>query len=541
MQIYTKILIGMGVGAAVGLTLGPRSTLLEHDLYKVDRSDSVTLLANPDDPESALPVPKGVPLRMTVLETRTVQKRDKGGDEYDMPGMVRVSFRVTERIALLDSDEKLRKMFPDPRTGRPARIGDPIEGWLVIEHRELEGGDFLISPRPVSSLGDVINTALSPIGKAFMRLLRLVIVPLVFASLLVGVAGLGDVRKLGRLGARTLVIYLTTTAIAVSIGLGCAHLLSPGNHVDEKQREVLRAEYQGSADKKVEEAAGAPSMVDNILAIIPENPAQSLAGGDMLQIIFFVIIFGIALTMLKHERTDQVIQFFDVVQQAMIVIIRMVMAVAPIGVAALVADVIGQSGWTVLKALLVYAVTVLFGLALHVTVVYGTMVRVLARLPVTWFARQVRPAQLIAFSTSSSAATLPVTMECAEENLGISRPVASFVLPLGATVNMDGTALYQGVAAIFIAQVFGIDLSLGAQLGIVLTATAASIGAAAVPGAGMITLAMVLTTAGIPVTGVALILGVDRILDMFRTAVNITGDLAVSAVVAVREGETLRR
>jgi Na+/H+-dicarboxylate symporter len=244
--------------------------------------------------------------------------------------------------------------------------------------------------------------------------------------------------------------------------------------------------------------------------------------------------------MLKPERSRQVVDFFDTVQHAMIMIIHMVMAVAPYGVAALLAEVVGQSGVSLLLSLVIYALVVLLGLALHLGLVYGGLVTLVARMPLIQFLEAARPAQMIGFSTSSSSAALPVTMECAEENLGVSNAVSSFVIPLGSTVNMDGTALYQGVAAIFIAQVFQVDLSLGDQLSIVLAATAASIGAAGVPGAGMITLAMVLTAAGIPAVGVALILGVDRILDMFRTAVNVTGDLAVTAVMAVSEGETLR-
>jgi Na+/H+-dicarboxylate symporter len=265
-----------------------------------------------------------------------------------------------------------------------------------------------------------------------------------------------------------------------------------------------------------------------------------MTSGKMLQIIFFAVIFGIALTLLEEERSRQVISFFDTVQNAMIVIIHIVMAVAPYGVAALIADVVGMSGVSVLKALVVYSVTVIAGLLVLATVLYAGLVRVFAGVGWLQFMRAARPAQLIAFSTSSSSATLPITLECAEQNLGVSKSVSSFVIPLGSTVNMDGTALYQGVAAIFIAQVFQVDLTIGDQLGIVLAATMASIGAAGVPGAGMITLAMVLTAAGIPAVGVALILGVDRLLDMFRSAVNVTGDLAVTAVMASTEGETLR-
>jgi Na+/H+-dicarboxylate symporter len=358
--------------------------------------------------------------------------------------------------------------------------------------------------------------------------------------LLVGVAGLGDIRKLGRLGSRTLALYLMTTAAAVTIGLMLAHIIQPGNYVAEKDRAALVASFESAADSKMDAAANAPTFVENVLNIIPKNPMESLSSGNMLQIIFFAFIFGIALTMLDSKRSTQVITLMDTVQHAMILIIHMVMAVAPYGVAALIAEVVGQSGVSILSALAVYALTVVIGLACLATFVYGGLVRLLAKLPFIAFLKAARPAQLIAFSTSSSSATLPITLECAEENLGISKSVSSFVIPLGSTVNMDGTALYQGVAALFIAQVFQVDLTIGDELAIVFAATAASIGAAGVPGAGMITLAMVLTSAGIPAVGVALILGVDRILDMFRTAVNVTGDLAVTAVMAVTEGETLR-
>jgi Na+/H+-dicarboxylate symporter len=409
-----------------------------------------------------------------------------------------------------------------------------------VGHKQLEGGHYIADHEPISSLGDTIISLVSPVGSLFMRLIKMVIAPLVFASLLVGIAGLGDVRKLGRMGSKTLALYLGTTAIAVTIGLTVAFIVKPGNFVGAEDRAALSARFESQAGAKVESAAQAPSAIDNVLSIVPENPIAALTDNNqMLQIIFFAIIFGIALTMLKEERSRQLVSFFDTVQHAMIIIIHMVMAVAPFGVAALLAEAIGNSGVSVLASLLVYSGAVILGLLIHATLVYGGLARFAARIPLRKFLVAIRPAQLLAFSTSSSSATLPVTLECAEENLGISEPVASFVLPMGSTVNMVGTALYQGVAAVFIAQVFGFDLTLGAQLGIVFAATAASIGAAGVPGAGMITLAMVLTTAGIPPEGLALILGVDRLLDMFRTAVNVTGDLAVTAVVAVTEGEKL--
>jgi len=380
---------------------------------------------------------------------------------------------------------------------------------------------------------------LEPVGDLFMRLIKMVIVPLVFSSLLVGVASLGDVRKLGRLGVRTIGLYLLTTAVAVTIGLICAKIVRPGSFVSERDREALRAEFSGEASSRADAAADAPSFVENLLSIIPGNPVESVAQGEMLQIIFFALIFGVALTLLDRNKGTPVINFFDRVQQAMVMIIHMVMAVAPFGVMALIAEVIGQTGLSMLSALMVYALTVLLGLALHAGLVYLGLVRFVAKTSPGKFLKAIRPAQLIAFSTSSSSATLPVSMECAEENLRVSNAVSSFVLPLGSTVNMDGTALYRGVAALFIAEVFGVDLTMGDQLAIVATATMASIGAAGVPGAGIVTLAMVLTATGVPPVGVALILGMDRLLDMFRTAVNVTGDLAVTAVMAASEGEDI--
>lgn len=534
MKIYTKILIGMIVGAALGLALGPKSELLPHDFYRVDQASQVTLLVDQGDPDTALALPPQASLQLHIGELIEGEVKNGRGEQETHPIFARVRFEFTKQMRLFDKTGALSESLGEPR------VGDEVEAWLKIEHRLLESGEVLVFPQPESALGHEIIYWIAPVGDLFMRLIKMVIVPLVFASLLVGVASLGDVRKLGRLGSRTLLLYLLTTACAVSIGLFAAHLWQPGSFVNEKDREALVAQFEGQAGDKVDAAAAAPSAMDNILAIVPENPVDSMAGGNMLQIIFFAFVLGIALTLLKEERSRQVITFFDTVQHAMILIIHMVMKVAPFGVAALIAEVVGQSGLSILSALLVYALAVITGLAALAFFVYGGLVRAVARMPFLGFLKAARPAQLIAFSTSSSSATLPISMECAEENMGISRAVTSFVVPLGATVNMDGTALYQGVAAVFIAQVFGIDLSLGEQVGVVLTATAASIGAAGVPGAGMITLAMVLTAAGIPPVGVALILGVDRILDMFRTAVNVTGDLAVTAVMATAEGEKLR-
>jgi Na+/H+-dicarboxylate symporter len=545
-QVYTKILIGMVVGAILGLTLGPNSSFLQADIYKITAWERADLRLNKDDPGTALHLPgkpkpppgakasKPTPLRMKILETIEEDRKDAIGEVHRVTRWSQVRFRWNEQLALRDKDGSLSE-----KLNKPA-VGDEIVAWLRHDHTKLESGGFSSWPVPISGMGDTIITWLNPIGDAFMRLIKMVIVPLVFSSLLVGVASLGDIRKLGRLGLRTLGLYLGTTAIAVSIGLAIAHIINPGSFIDEKSRVALQAQFQSAAGDEVDRAAEAPSTIDNLLNIIPANPIESLTSGDMLQVIFFAVLFGVALTLLDNKHGQPVVTLMDRVQNAMVVIIHIVMKVAPYGVAALVAGVVGTSGFSVLKGLFVYGIAVLLGLALHGVFTYGAIIKYIAKLPVIGFLKACRPAQLIAFSTSSSSAALPVTMECAEDNLNVSNPVTSFVIPLGSTVNMDGTALYQGVAAIFIAQVFQMDLSLGDQIGIVATATMASIGAAGVPGAGMVTLAMVLTAAGIPTVGVALILGMDRLLDMFRTGLNVTGDLAVTAAMGRLEGDDLK-
>jgi Na+/H+-dicarboxylate symporter len=562
MQIYTKILIGMVVGVIIGLTLGPKSSFLPKDLYRVPNASSTKNFrffvdTNAEDANGMRTDADGKKQPIASLDFSSLTKDFKGDKNpamaldlqilkhYDTTRMkapapgekpaeigvtwAQVSFSFNEQLGLLAKEKSpFRRLLGEPNAG------EEVVAWIQIDHFQ-----SVPTLSAVSSIGTTIIDCLTPIGKLFMRLIKMVIVPLVFASLLVGVASLGDIRKLGRLGGKTLGIYLLTTAAAVAIGLLCANLIQPGSFMDKKERTQLEAQFEDKAEGKADAAVAAPSTTDNLLSIIPENPVQSLTSGDMLQIIFFALIFGIALTMMGASESEVIITFFDKVQQAMVMIIHMVMIIAPFGVAALLAEVVGNSGWTVLRALLVYGLTVLAGLAFHATFVYGGILRA-RKIPFLDFLRAIRPAQLVGFSTASSSAALPVSMECAEQNLGVSNAVSSFVLPLGSTVNMDGTALYQGVAAVFIAQVFNFHLDMTDQLTIVLTATVASIGAAGVPGAGMITLAMVLTAIGIPASGVALILGMDRLLDMFRTSVNITGDLAITAVMASTEGENIR-
>lgn len=544
MQVYTKILIGMLVGAILGLTLGPNSSFLEADIYKVTSWERLDLQTDKDDPSTAFRLPAKPkkaggkptapkPLRLSIVEAESTELTDSQGETTSATAWSKVELPITNQLLLRDKTGAVMEALGNPE------VGDRVPVWIKHKHTELESGGYTVWPIPISGLGDTLVTWTKPIGDAFMRLIKMVIVPLVFASLLVGVASLGDIRKLGRMGVRTLGLYMGTTAAAVSIGLAVAHLINPGSFIDERSRVALQAQFEGAASGTADAAAEAPSTVENLLNIIPGNPIESLVSGDMLQVIFFAVLFGVALTFLDNKNGQPVVTLMDRIQNAMVVIIHIVMKIAPYGVAALVAEVVGTSGFSVLKGLFVYGLAVLIGLALHGVLVYGVIVKYLAKLPIMGFLRAARPAQLIAFSTSSSSAALPVSMECAEENLGVSNPVASFVIPLGSTVNMDGTALYQGVAAIFIAQVFQMDLSFGDQVGIVATATMASIGAAGVPGAGMVTLAMVLTASGIPTVGVALILGMDRLLDMFRTGLNVTGDLAVTAAMARSEGDDL--
>jgi Na+/H+-dicarboxylate symporter len=505
--IYTKIFIGMAVGAILGFMLGPRSTLLEQDEIYVAAPRKLELLSAPGGGRIRQSIPDKVPVRMAILETRHHKK-----DLY-----FKVAIVISKRQVMKDRTGQLK---PDMR----------LVAWV-------KGAGL---PEAVSSTGRLIMDILEPVGRLFLRLIKMIIVPLVFASLLVGVASLGDIRKLGRLGGKTLGYFLLTTTIAISIGLAFSNIIKPGSYIQAEERQKLMAQYKEAASEKTEQAAEQPSAVDNLLSIVPENPVKSMSGGDMLQIIFFAVFFGVALTLIPKEKSDKVVAVFDAVNDAMVMCVTIIMKLAPYGVLALVANVVGQSGASVLIALGIYTVTVMLGLLTHAACVYTSVVRVVGKVSPLDYWRAARPAQLLAFSTSSSSATLPVTMECAEKNLGISPQVSSFVLPLGSTVNMDGTALYQGVAAVFIAQVFGIHLTLGDQLNVVLTATLASIGAAGVPGVGMVTLTLVLTSIGVPTVGVALILGVDRILDMFRSSVNVTGDLSAAVMVAATEGETPR-
>jgi Na+/H+-dicarboxylate symporter len=385
-----------------------------------------------------------------------------------------------------------------------------------------------------------IGNYIKPFGTIFINLLKLIAVPLILASLIKGVSDLKDISKLSQMGGRTIITYLITTLTAVSIGLILVNIIQPGKSISVETRQELVEAY--SSDTKAKQEAAAKQQeagpLQALVDVVPSNIFLAASNNrNMLQVIFFALFFGIGMILLAEKKVKPVKKFFDSFNDIILKLIDLIMLAAPYGVVALLAafDVEAPS-FELFQALALYAFTLLLGLAIMI-VVYMIIVRVFTKKKISFFMKGIAPAQLLAFSTSSSAATLPVTMECVEENLGVDKEVASFVLPIGATINMDGTSVYQGVAAVFIAQAFGLDLSLSAQLGIVFTATLASIGTAAVPSAGIVMLVIVLAQAGIPEAGLALIFAIDRPLDMCRTIVNVTGDAAVSMIVGKSIGK----
>lgn len=384
-----------------------------------------------------------------------------------------------------------------------------------------------------------ISNANKLVGDLFMRGLRFIAVPIVLFSLIVGAAQLGDLRRVGRVGGKALGIFLVTTAVAVTIGLVLANVLRPGEFVSAQTRAALEAARAAEVAQRVGQRGDVPTLWAQILDLVPANPFQALASANMLQVIVFALAVGVGLTMLPAAKAQPVIAVCDAMTEVMVKIVRGVMFIAPVAVLCLIAPVMANMGLEALRALSVYCMVLVVGLALVCFVHYPLWVLFVARISPIRFFRALAPAQLLAFSSSSSSATLPVTMSCVRDRLGVSERITSFVCPLGATVNMDGTALYQGVATVFIAQMAAIPLSIGDQLTVVLTATLASIGTPGIPGAGVVLLVIVLESVGVPPAGIAVILGVDRLLDMFRTVVNVTGDAMVSAVVARSEGESL--
>ena len=387
---------------------------------------------------------------------------------------------------------------------------------------------------------EIVQDWIKPFGKIFINSLKLIAVPLILASLIKGVSDLKDISKLSKMGGRTIGLYLITTVVAVSIGLVLVNVIKPGNSISEETRQELVSNYSTDAEKYKEEAYKQKESgpLQALVDIVPENIfGAATENKNMLQVIFFAIFFGIGLILIPEKKSKHVKKFFDGFNEVILKMIDLIMLAAPYGVFALLAALVVESpSIDLFKALFWYAFTVILGLLLMIAF-YNLIVWMVTKKNPSTFLKGISPAQLLAFSTSSSAATLPVTMERVTEHLGVDEEVSSFVLPIGATINMDGTSLYQAVAAVFIAQAFGMDLSLGVQLGIIVTATLASIGSAAVPGAGMVMLVIVLGQAGIPEAGLALIFAIDRPLDMMRTTVNVTGDASVSMLVAKSLGK----
>ncbi|RCL66729.1 MAG: dicarboxylate/amino acid:cation symporter [Rhodothermaeota bacterium MED-G64] len=413
--------------------------------------------------------------------------------------------------------------------------------WQIVIGLILGLGWGLLSS--ASGFNEFTTDFIKPFGTIFINLLKLIAIPLVLASLVVGVTSLNDTAKLSRMGGKTVLVYMFTTVFAITIGLVAVNLIQPGTSLPEETKQSLIESYEPVNANPTEQLDQGP--LDFFVRIVPTNAFDAFAdNANMLQVVFVALILGIGLIYIPIQQGEVLINVFSSLNDAIIKIVDLIMKTAPVGVFALMAGVIvdlagDDLGRAVelLVALGWYSLTVLLGLFIHMVLVYGTLLKVVGKMSLRKFLIAMRPAMLLGFSTSSSSATLPLTMDRVKNHVGVDDEVASFVLPIGATINMDGTSLYQAVAAVFIAQALGMDLSIAQQLTIVLTATLASIGTAGVPGAGIIMLVIVLQAIQVPVEGIALILGVDRILDMFRTTMNITGDATTSVVVASMEGK----
>ena len=395
--------------------------------------------------------------------------------------------------------------------------------------------------------GQFTTDWIAPFGTIFIRLLKFIAVPLVLTSLITGVASLSDLKKLSRIGGKTISIYIITTAISVTIGLVIVNILQPGNKVPYDMQSKLQETYQADASYRADSAQEVKERgpLQLFIDMVPSNFFEAASNNrNMLQIVFIALLIGIGLIQIPKKKSKPVLNVFEGLNDVIIKLVDIIMLIAPLGVFSLIAQTINKVAGNdpnqvveLLGALGFYMIAVIIGLSVHMALTYTTLLKFYVKMPLKTFFTGIGPAQLLAFSTSSSGATLPVTMERCEDELGVSEEVSSFVLPIGATINMDGTALYQAVAAVFISQAIGLELNLLDQLTIVVTAVLASIGTAAVPGAGIIMLVIILEAIGVPSTGIALILGVDRILDMLRTVVNVTGDATIAVTIAASEGQ----
>lgn len=407
---------------------------------------------------------------------------------------------------------------------------------VVIIIKYPSGQEQIIEKVKEISKVKTIGVMLKPVGDTFIRLLTMIAVPLVLASLTAGAASLSDLKHIAKIGGKTIGFYALTAVIAISIGLFFANVIQPGKFMPEESKQRLMETFQEDAQSRIDQNVSM-NIVDFLVNIVPKNPFKAIADGDFLQIVFFSILTGIFLSQIKTEKSKTVIDFFEGLGNAMIMLVEKIMYIAPYAVFTLISATVAEFGFSILQTLLLYSVTVIAGLTVLTFVEYPILLKIFTKVPVYKFFKLQRQVIAVAFSTSSSAATLPVTMDICEKKLGVPNRIASFVLPLGTTVNMDGTALYQAVAAMFIAQVYGFDLNLTQQLTIVLTAALAAVGTAPVPGVGLIMLIIVLKSVGVPEEGIALIIGVDRILDMCRTVPNVIADSLACVVIASSEGE----
>jgi len=381
----------------------------------------------------------------------------------------------------------------------------------------------------------LVRNVTEPVGRMWLASLIMVVIPLILSTLSLGVAGLGSLRRLGRIGLVTILGFLSLTALSTLLGLTVMNLVQPGRGLDPSVKQQLLATYRGQAQDAMG-LSGGSFGIDLLVKIVPRNPVQAAANGDMLAVIFFSLMVGVALAGLSREKAAPMIQWLESLGHVTVGIIELVMKLAPLGVFCLIYSVTARFGYDLLLNLLAYVLTVVGSLAFFQFLIYPIVIRLVAGRSPREFFRKSEIVMLTAFSTSSSSATLPTTMRVAQENLGLPREIAGFVLPLGATLNMNGTALFEGATVLFLAQVFGIELSLGAQLVVVIMSVVTAIGVAGIPGGSIPLLMMVLGMVGVPMEGIAIILGVDRILDMCRTVLNVTGDLVTATVVARFEG-----
>jgi DAACS family dicarboxylate/amino acid:cation (Na+ or H+) symporter len=393
----------------------------------------------------------------------------------------------------------------------------------------------------------VARNIADPIGKVFLRLIFMIVIPLVFSALTLGVVGLGDLRRLGRVGVRTLGFTVILSMIAVGLGITLVNVIRPGSGLSAAQRDVLKAQYAGDAGTMVQKADQAKSLKDTLLDIIPENPLQEMVGAidgsskgnGMLSVMFFALVCGAALTTVAEGKRQPLVSVLEAIFDACMAVIAFAMRLAPLAVMCLVFAVTSRLGVDVIKVLFWFALTVVLALSIHLFVVYSVTIRLFAGMSPRAFFSRSSEAMLTAFATSSSNATLPTALRVAENDLGLPKEISHFVLTVGATGNQNGTALYEGVVVLFLAQVFGVDLTFSQQIVVVLMSILAGVGTAGVPGGSLPLIVILLKSVGVPAEGIAIILGVDRVLDMCRTVLNVTGDLAITACVSRSERERM--